>query len=143
MLVSSWKGIRRYCHEKWNEVVSPTSLKTSWALQWRNHTKNLKHLGWNIKHGSMSHCESFAKPKAKKENITKSSKSKSSKIILAIKPNDGEETILRNNWHSVLDGRTCYRYQKFMIQKWYSEANMCSMWEVATSKQTYESSLTR
>ena len=69
----------------------------------------MKHLGWSIQHSSMSPCESCENTKAKQKNVTKSSQSEKAKVDCYGIYKDGEEAILKNYWHTVVNERNVYK----------------------------------
>ena len=76
-------------------------------------------------------CESCVSTKVKKKDITKSCWSEKAKVnfgiiysdISMIKPKHGEETILRNNWFTMVDKKTGYKVSNFYVTKvvWWSQ----------------------
>lgn len=63
--------------------------------------------------------------------------------ILTNKHKDEEKTIPRNNQHIMVDEMAIHKALIFMTQKWYVEANMCSIWEKMITEQACECVLTR
>ena len=103
----------------------------------QNETKQkiAKHLGWGVNHSLMSLFESCANTKANLKNVTKSSGSEKTNFdsgriysdIMTIKLKDGEETMLRNNWHIKVDERLGHKISNLITQNCYDEAIMCSI----------------